>query len=106
MLHVKTHADHWRRRRCWSAVVNILASRGYAVATTVLETTEADSIHTRYGGVIKAHTVDLSNAAAALTKIKLLVDTMPAFGRSRCLRRNRASRPDGADFSLNVYQGI
>jgi NAD(P)-dependent dehydrogenase (short-subunit alcohol dehydrogenase family) len=62
-----------------SAVVNILASRGYTVATTVLEATEADSIHTRYGGAVKAHTVDLSNAAAALTKIKMLVDTMPAL---------------------------
>jgi NAD(P)-dependent dehydrogenase (short-subunit alcohol dehydrogenase family) len=62
-----------------SAVVNILASRGYTVATTVLEATEADSIHTRYGGAVKAHTVDLSNAAATLTKIKMLVDTMPAL---------------------------
>jgi NAD(P)-dependent dehydrogenase (short-subunit alcohol dehydrogenase family) len=62
-----------------SAVVKSLASRGYTVATTVLEATEADSIHTRYGGDVKAHTIDLSNAAAALTKIKLLVDTMPAL---------------------------
>ena len=62
-----------------SAVVNSLASRGDTVATTVLEATEADSIDTRYGGAVKAHTVDLSNAAAALPKIKLLVDTMPAL---------------------------
>jgi len=62
-----------------SAVVNSLASRGDTVATTVLEATEADSIDTRYAGAVKAHTVDLSNAAAALPKIKLLVDTMPAL---------------------------
>jgi NAD(P)-dependent dehydrogenase (short-subunit alcohol dehydrogenase family) len=62
-----------------SAVVDILASRGCAVASTVLEATEADSIRTRYGGAVKAHTVDLSNAAEALTKIKLLVDTLPAL---------------------------
>jgi NAD(P)-dependent dehydrogenase (short-subunit alcohol dehydrogenase family) len=62
-----------------SAVVNSLASRGYAVAATVLEVTEADSIHARYGGAVKAHRVDLSNAGAALTQIKLLVDTMPAL---------------------------
>src|SRR5882724_4902401 len=62
-----------------SAVVNSLASRGDTVATTVLEATEADSIDTRYAGAVKAHTVDLSNAAATLPKIKLLVDTMPAL---------------------------
>jgi NAD(P)-dependent dehydrogenase (short-subunit alcohol dehydrogenase family) len=62
-----------------SAVVNTLASRGYIVATTVLEATEADSIHTRYGGSVKAHTVDLSNTVATLAKIKLLVDAMPAL---------------------------
>jgi NAD(P)-dependent dehydrogenase (short-subunit alcohol dehydrogenase family) len=62
-----------------SAVVDILASRGDTVATTVLEAAEADSIHARYGGAVKAHTVDLSNPAATLAKVKLLVDTMPAL---------------------------
>ena len=62
-----------------SAVVDILAGRGYTVTTTVLEATEADSIHTRYGGAVKAHTVDLANAAAALAKIKRLVDALPAL---------------------------
>jgi NAD(P)-dependent dehydrogenase (short-subunit alcohol dehydrogenase family) len=62
-----------------SAVVDILVNRGYTVATTVLEATEAASIHTRYGAAVKAHTIDLSNPAAALTKIKLLVDAMPAL---------------------------
>jgi NAD(P)-dependent dehydrogenase (short-subunit alcohol dehydrogenase family) len=62
-----------------SAVVKSLASRGDTVAATVLEAAEAASIQTRYGGAVKAHTVDLSSAVAALTKIKLLVDTMPAL---------------------------
>jgi NAD(P)-dependent dehydrogenase (short-subunit alcohol dehydrogenase family) len=62
-----------------SAVVDILASRAYTVATTVLDAAEADSIHSRYEGAVKAHTVDLSNATLALTKIKLLVDVLPAL---------------------------
>ena len=62
-----------------SSVVDTLASRGDTVATTVLEPAEVESIHTRYGGAVKAHAVDLSNAAAALTKIKLVVDSMPAL---------------------------
>jgi NAD(P)-dependent dehydrogenase (short-subunit alcohol dehydrogenase family) len=62
-----------------SSVVNILANRGYAVATTVLEETERDAIHARYGGAVKAHTVDLSNPEAVLSKIKRLLETLPAL---------------------------
>jgi NAD(P)-dependent dehydrogenase (short-subunit alcohol dehydrogenase family) len=62
-----------------SAVVDRLVNQGYTVATTVLEASEAESIHSRYGGAVKAHTVDLSDAEAVLGKIKLLVDTMPAL---------------------------
>ena len=62
-----------------SAVVDLLVGRGYTIATTVLEAAEAKSIRTRYGGAVKAHTVDLSNAAATLAKIKILADAMPAL---------------------------
>jgi NAD(P)-dependent dehydrogenase (short-subunit alcohol dehydrogenase family) len=88
-----------------SAVVGILASRGYTVATTVLDAAEADSIHARYDGAVKAHTVDLSNATVALKKIKLLVGSA-RIGRSVCLRRKLTSRSDGADFPFNLRQGI
>jgi NAD(P)-dependent dehydrogenase (short-subunit alcohol dehydrogenase family) len=62
-----------------SAVVDTLARGGHTVATTVLDAAEADSIHARYQGAVKAHTVDLSNAPLALTKIKSLVDTLPTL---------------------------
>jgi NAD(P)-dependent dehydrogenase (short-subunit alcohol dehydrogenase family) len=62
-----------------SAALDILASRGYTVATTVLNAAEVDSIHARHGAAVTAHTVDLSNAAVALTKIKSLVDALPAL---------------------------
>jgi NAD(P)-dependent dehydrogenase (short-subunit alcohol dehydrogenase family) len=62
-----------------SAVVDILANRDYTVTTTVLEATEADSIHTRYSGAVKAHAIDLSNVAAVPAKLERLVDSLPAL---------------------------
>ena len=62
-----------------SAVVDILAGRGYTLATTVLDAAEADAIHSRHDGAVKAHAVDLSNATAALKKIKLLVGALPTL---------------------------
>jgi saccharopine dehydrogenase-like NADP-dependent oxidoreductase len=86
-----------------SAVIDILASRGNTVATTVLDAAEADSIHSRYDGAVKAHTVDLSNAAAALKKIKLLVEALPALN---AVVAASSPRSNGADFSFNLRQGI
>jgi NAD(P)-dependent dehydrogenase (short-subunit alcohol dehydrogenase family) len=62
-----------------SAVVDVLASRGFAVAATVLDAAEAHFIHSRYSGAVTAHAIDLSNAAAALVKIKSLVDRLPGL---------------------------
>jgi NAD(P)-dependent dehydrogenase (short-subunit alcohol dehydrogenase family) len=62
-----------------SAALDMLASRGYRIATTVLDPAEADSINTRYAGAVRTQTIDLSDAALTLTKLKLLVDTLPAL---------------------------
>jgi NAD(P)-dependent dehydrogenase (short-subunit alcohol dehydrogenase family) len=62
-----------------SAVIDILARRSYTIVTTVLDAAEASSIRTRYGGAVRAHIVDLSDAAGTLVKVKLLVEAMPAL---------------------------
>jgi NAD(P)-dependent dehydrogenase (short-subunit alcohol dehydrogenase family) len=59
-----------------SAVVNLLANRGWKVVTTVLAPEEAVSIGERYGGRVQCHTVDLSNAEAVLIQIKEIVSSM------------------------------
>ena len=62
-----------------SAVIDLLVNRGYAVATTVLESSEADTLQSHYGAAVKAHAVDLSNAEIALKKIKAVVDALPSL---------------------------
>jgi NAD(P)-dependent dehydrogenase (short-subunit alcohol dehydrogenase family) len=59
-----------------SAVVNLLVNRGCKVVTTVLAPEEAASIKERYGGMVQCHIVDLSNAEAALVKIKEIVSSV------------------------------
>ena len=59
-----------------SAVVNLLVNRGCEVVTTVLAPEEAASIQERYGGRVQCHSVDLSNAEAALIKLKEIVSSM------------------------------
>jgi NAD(P)-dependent dehydrogenase (short-subunit alcohol dehydrogenase family) len=59
-----------------SAVVNLLVNRGCKVVATVLATEEVASIQERYGGMVQCHSVDLSNAEAALVKIKEIVSSM------------------------------
>ena len=59
-----------------SAVVNLLVNRGCEVVTTVLAPAEAASIQERYGGRVQCHSVDLSNAEAALIKLKEIVSSM------------------------------
>jgi NAD(P)-dependent dehydrogenase (short-subunit alcohol dehydrogenase family) len=59
-----------------SAVVNLLVNRGCKVVTTVLAPEEAASIEKRYGGMVQCHTVDLSNAEAALIKVREIVSSM------------------------------
>jgi len=62
-----------------SAVVDTLVNQGNMVVTTVLDAAEAEAIQGRYDGAVKAHVVDLSDPEAVLTKIKLLVDALPAL---------------------------
>jgi NAD(P)-dependent dehydrogenase (short-subunit alcohol dehydrogenase family) len=59
-----------------SAVVNLLATRGYKVATTVLAPEEAAAIQERHGGKVQCHVVDLSNSEAALIEFKEIVSSM------------------------------
>jgi NAD(P)-dependent dehydrogenase (short-subunit alcohol dehydrogenase family) len=59
-----------------SAVVNLLVNRGCKVVTTVLAPEEAASMEQTFGGRVRSHIVDLSNAEAALTKIKEIVASM------------------------------
>jgi NAD(P)-dependent dehydrogenase (short-subunit alcohol dehydrogenase family) len=62
-----------------SALVERLAGRGDAVETTVLEEGEAAAIRSRYEGRVKAHVVDLSDAEAALGRLKAIADAMPVL---------------------------
>jgi NAD(P)-dependent dehydrogenase (short-subunit alcohol dehydrogenase family) len=59
-----------------SAVVNLLVNRGYKVVTTVLSPQEAASIAERHGGRVQCHIVDLSEAEAALVKLKEIASSM------------------------------
>jgi NAD(P)-dependent dehydrogenase (short-subunit alcohol dehydrogenase family) len=62
-----------------SAVVERLVDQGRTVETTVLAATEASAIETRYGGKVKAHIVDLSNAETARDTLTTIVDAMPSL---------------------------
>jgi NAD(P)-dependent dehydrogenase (short-subunit alcohol dehydrogenase family) len=62
-----------------SAVVERLVDQGRTVETTVLAAATASEIETRYGGKVKAHIVDLSNAEAARDTLKTIVDAMPSL---------------------------
>jgi NAD(P)-dependent dehydrogenase (short-subunit alcohol dehydrogenase family) len=59
-----------------SAVVNLLANRGWKVVTTVLAPEEAASIKERYGGTVQCHIVDLSDAESALIAVKQMVASL------------------------------
>jgi NAD(P)-dependent dehydrogenase (short-subunit alcohol dehydrogenase family) len=59
-----------------SAVVNLLVKRGCKVVTTVLEPAEAASLKERYGTMVQCHIVDLSDAQAALIKLREIVSSM------------------------------
>lgn len=62
-----------------SALVERLVDQGRTVETTVLDAAAASAIETRYGGKVKAHIVDLSNAEAARDRLKTIVDAMPSL---------------------------
>jgi NAD(P)-dependent dehydrogenase (short-subunit alcohol dehydrogenase family) len=62
-----------------SEVVKRLVDRGRTVETTVLAAADASTIEARYGGKVKAHSVDLSDAEAARDALKAIVDALPSL---------------------------
>ena len=56
-----------------SALVRLLVGRGCKVVTTVLSAEEAALVQERHGEAVRSHIVDLSDAEAALVKLKGVV---------------------------------
>jgi NAD(P)-dependent dehydrogenase (short-subunit alcohol dehydrogenase family) len=59
-----------------SAVVRLLVGRGCKVVTTVLSAEEAALVQERHGEAVRSHIVDLSDAEAALVRLKDVVASL------------------------------